>query len=266
MNMWKAARIGDVERLQRAIDVNGDVDIKDCKGHTPFWWACWCGNKECAMLLIDAGADTSPQQHLLEEVAYNGHTPILEMLLLLGSVVTAKAVWNAVFTRHWSCALFLLRHPSCKGLIFKDGTLCLALARRCSLICVRMLIDMGCPVAPPLNNPKCSLLKTAIVAQWSRTDDNGVAALLMRRDEVIRSIRPAVDHRGRATLFDWAPKWAIAMPCRWACIIVTALCKLRSPMLGGNGRDALQLLAKYIWALRRDTAWFARYVVEGEQI
>ena len=58
-------------------------------GSTPLCFACAKGSLQCALLLIDAGAEVNPSLTItfppLHEAALNGHVDCIEMLLKMGA-------------------------------------------------------------------------------------------------------------------------------------------------------------------------------------
>lgn len=73
-----AAKQGDVE-----------TNVHNIDGSTPLCFACAKGSLQCALLLIDAGAEVNPSLTItfppLHEAALNGHVDCIEMLLKMGA-------------------------------------------------------------------------------------------------------------------------------------------------------------------------------------
>ncbi len=82
---WKAAKAGDVETIQQALDVGVDVDAKTNYGATALAFAAERGHLNVVKILIEAGADVNNQDTFYGATpatwaSFNGHTEVAEFL------------------------------------------------------------------------------------------------------------------------------------------------------------------------------------------
>jgi ankyrin repeat protein len=96
VSLHTAAYIGDLQRVQKFIDVGANVDAKDQKGQTSLHYAAKAGQIQVAELLIanganvNAGDDWTP----LQEAAYNSKE-MVELLLAKGADIK-PGKWTAL--------------------------------------------------------------------------------------------------------------------------------------------------------------------------
>ena len=96
VDIWEAAKEGNIESVKQYLDAGGDVDAKndDWDGMTPLHYAVQLDHKEVAELLIAKGADVNVKEYLL------GYTPLhlatiygekeaIELLIAKGADVNA---------------------------------------------------------------------------------------------------------------------------------------------------------------------------------
>lgn len=92
--LWKAARSGDIKRVQSLISSGADVNSKNEDGLTPLHVAAVRGREAIVKLLIEQDADVTTKnkdgQTLLHHVAREGHVNIVELLLDSGADLSAK--------------------------------------------------------------------------------------------------------------------------------------------------------------------------------
>lgn len=56
MNVWLAAKTGDVVFIEQAISRGEDIHLQDAYGNSPFYYASLCGHADVLKALLDAGA------------------------------------------------------------------------------------------------------------------------------------------------------------------------------------------------------------------
>ena len=56
MNIFEAARRGNLEELKKLIKDGADLNAKDDWGRTAMMWAAWSGHTDCVELLKNKGA------------------------------------------------------------------------------------------------------------------------------------------------------------------------------------------------------------------
>lgn len=91
--LWKAARAGDIIRVQSLISSGADVNAKNEDGLTPIYSAIKYGQKAVVELLIsheaDVNAKTENGETPLHYSARQGHADIAELLLANGADINA---------------------------------------------------------------------------------------------------------------------------------------------------------------------------------
>ena len=94
MDIWQAAKSGNLaalnQRLEKGIDING----LDGKGISPLSWAAMAGQPEIVRLLIDRGANVNQKNKdggtPLHGAAFLGQTELVELLIENQAEVNAK--------------------------------------------------------------------------------------------------------------------------------------------------------------------------------
>jgi ankyrin repeat protein len=94
-DLVKAAKKGDLTKVQDLLAKGDDVNAKDKKGETALMWAALGGHVEMVQTLLARGADVNAKSHddatALMAAASNGHREVLEALLAKGADVNARA-------------------------------------------------------------------------------------------------------------------------------------------------------------------------------
>ena len=94
VDIWEAARTGNIEAVKQHLAAGTDVNAKSVSGGTALHMAAWKGHKYLAELLIAKGADVNAyaDNHatVLHQAATGGHKEIIELLIAEGADVNAK--------------------------------------------------------------------------------------------------------------------------------------------------------------------------------
>ncbi len=109
----QAAKDGNIEALNQAIDDGADINTKDDGGQTPLHFAADSGHREIAELLIAKGADVNakdgglvPPLHFestpLHSAVGGNHKEVAELLIAKGADVNAKGVLDGNTPLHWA--------------------------------------------------------------------------------------------------------------------------------------------------------------------
>jgi len=92
--IFDAARNGDLEQVERYIEEDGHVDIKDESRSTPLIAACWDGHLEVVELLVESGADIDAQYSAgntpLIVASWCGHLEVVAYLVDRGADIHVK--------------------------------------------------------------------------------------------------------------------------------------------------------------------------------
>jgi ankyrin repeat protein len=255
MDPFQAAREDNDEQLASILTPE-TIDESDGTGLTALHWACVCDSVRCVSWLVNARADVNATD-------MNGSTPLhvasshdsvrcAHLMIRAGANVLALDVegWTplhaaAVVGR---CdALGLLLEVTPDGVTQKDteGSTALHLAAQCgSLACCELLVTAGSEL-DALDEEECTPL-------WNALDScfDDVAEYLIDQGARLEKIRVAPNI---------PPPWAEDMflgrqACRSSALAFAGL-RRRSRVIGGNGRDVLQLIARLIWESRRSEQW-----------
>jgi peptidoglycan/LPS O-acetylase OafA/YrhL len=94
LNIWAAARAGDVGAIERHLASGVAVEALDPeRGGTPLLWAAVTGRAEAIELLIERGADVNAVDRdggtALHAAAFLGHEKVVEVLIRSGAKVNA---------------------------------------------------------------------------------------------------------------------------------------------------------------------------------
>jgi ankyrin repeat protein len=94
VDIFKAARTGNIEVVKQYLAAGEDVNAKDNFGRTPFHLAAFYGRKELVELLIDNGADVNAKDNFgrtpFHLAAFYGRKELVELLIDNGADVNAK--------------------------------------------------------------------------------------------------------------------------------------------------------------------------------
>ena len=95
VDIWEAARTGNIEAVKQHIAAGTDLNVKGDRGITPLLVAVMNGHKEITELLIAEGADVNAQDNdagwaPLHAAARKGLKPVVELLIAAGADVNAK--------------------------------------------------------------------------------------------------------------------------------------------------------------------------------
>ncbi|MFN7729248.1 MAG: ankyrin repeat domain-containing protein [Bdellovibrio sp.] len=89
MDIFTAARSGDVKTIQRLIESGISVNSKNEKGHSPLMLASYNGYYDATKLLIGLGGDVNSvdesSNSILMGVVFKGHSQIFELLAEAGA-------------------------------------------------------------------------------------------------------------------------------------------------------------------------------------
>ena len=109
VDIWEAARTGNIEAVKQHLADGGDVNVKDKErwidfrsgfrlrrnGETPLHDAAYGGHKEVAELLISKGADVNAKNNdgvtPLHDAARKSRKEVAELLIAKGAEVNAKS-------------------------------------------------------------------------------------------------------------------------------------------------------------------------------
>ena len=97
VDIWEAARTGNIEAVKQHLAAGVDVNAKDKYGESPLLFAATFGHKEIAELLIANGADVNTKidkigMTPLHIATGQGYKEIVELLIAKGADVNAKVV------------------------------------------------------------------------------------------------------------------------------------------------------------------------------
>ena len=91
--LWAAAKLGDVEAINRHLAKGADVSQLDAAGLTPLSWAALLGQAEAAAALIDGGADVLATDYdgttALHCAAFMGESAVASLLVENGANINA---------------------------------------------------------------------------------------------------------------------------------------------------------------------------------
>ena len=95
VDIWEAARTGNIEAVKQHLAAGVDVNAKDKYGESPLLFAATFGHKEIAELLIANGADVNTKidkigMTPLHIATGQGYKEIVELLIAKGADVNAK--------------------------------------------------------------------------------------------------------------------------------------------------------------------------------
>ena len=96
VDIWEAAKVGNIESVKQYLDAGGDVDAKDKYEWTGLSWAAAEGQNEIVDLLIAKGADVNAKDYRvrtpLHSAAAHGHKEVAKLLIIHGADVNAKGL------------------------------------------------------------------------------------------------------------------------------------------------------------------------------
>jgi ankyrin repeat protein len=97
VDIWEAAKEGNIESVKQYLDAGGDVDAKDKYEWTALRWAAAGGQNEIVELLIAKGADVNAKDYRvrrtpLHSAAAHGHKEVAKLLIINGADVNAKGL------------------------------------------------------------------------------------------------------------------------------------------------------------------------------
>ena len=91
--LWAAAKLGDVEAINRHLAKGADASQLDAAGLTPLSWAALLGQTDAAEALIDSGADVHATDNegttALHCAAFMGETAMVRLLVKSGANINA---------------------------------------------------------------------------------------------------------------------------------------------------------------------------------
>ncbi len=170
MEIIKATKENDTERLQDLLNKGVVVDARDTDQRTALMWATYQNNVEASKLLIDAGADVNAQDDRLESPFL--HAGALGYLEILKACLATDKVDHMLLNRYGGTALI----PACerghtdvvKQLLKIDGypidhvnnlgwtalmeAIVLGNGGHTHTHIVQLLVDAGCDVGIPDGN------------------------------------------------------------------------------------------------------------------
>lgn len=221
MDAAKAGMLGRVTELLTEVNVNA----RDAIERTALHWACQEGHTECVRLLLASGADASvvdvSGRLALHVAASNGHTACVQLLLAARpSDVAAVGLYRRT-------ALHLAAMYGMAD-------------------CCRLLLDAGSEVDASDKGGNTPLY-------WALSNNyQHIVELLLDRGGKLSNVQLGEDIRE-------VPAWALLIverrnACRAACVGILGLLR-RTHVIGGNGRDALRLVAVAVWRSRLSEEW-----------
>lgn len=87
--IFEEARSGNCEALRQYLDLGGDIEIRNFKGHTLLMLACYNNNVDASQFLIDRGADVNSMDDMgnsiLMGACFKGHVGVAEILINSGA-------------------------------------------------------------------------------------------------------------------------------------------------------------------------------------
>lgn len=89
MDLFAAARAGDMAEIKRLLQEGANPNLKNDKGHSPLMIASYNGHLSASQLLIEAGAEVNSvddsTNSILMGVVFKGHSAIFELLVQAGA-------------------------------------------------------------------------------------------------------------------------------------------------------------------------------------
>jgi ankyrin repeat protein len=202
------------------LKVGANANARDIHGMTPLHWAAHYSHSLCVQLLLAAGADPSIADNDMNiPLHYARCSPECAALL-----ISAYPAGVNVVGQYKRTALHVAAH---------NGTLDVCL----------MLLAAG-SVIDAMEHSGCTPLYFALFR-----GKRDIAEMLLDHGAQLDIIYP-----------ESIPEWAtFFVECRKACrsssYAILELARRGSPLIGGNRRDALGLVARSVWANRRDECW-----------
>lgn len=253
------AYTGDLERLQESVNAR-NVDTVVNGLNTALTYACRGGHPHVIRWLLSIGANPNlvlvhslavfPECSPLLLTAMNNHVICAQLLIEAGADPRIVSGYCRAIPLHSAfcsveCSALLIRaYPA--GIHVKDrrGYIPLHYAAEYGALDVcKMLLDAGSVVDARSEFDHTSL-KTALI-----NDQRAVTKLLLEYGAQMSNVNMKP-----------IPHWAVVfVECRDACRetsrALLELARRRSPVIGGNNRDVLGLIAKIVWHSRYDESW-----------
>ena len=89
MDLFTAARSGQLEEIKNLLASGADINQKNEKGYSPLMLACYNGQYNAAQFLIQSGADVNSVDEntnsILMGVVFKGHSVIFDLLAKSGA-------------------------------------------------------------------------------------------------------------------------------------------------------------------------------------
>ena len=94
LDLWQAAKAGDVRRLTILVANGADVDAKDHRGYSPLMLAIYSGQIEASEFLLSLKADPNSADAggntVFMGAAFKGHLDLVQRLLAAGADSTLR--------------------------------------------------------------------------------------------------------------------------------------------------------------------------------
>lgn len=206
-----------------------DVNVRKEKGRTLLHDAAILGRPECVKALIRAGADAA----ITDNYRY---TPL-----------------HYVTSSTGCCALLIQAYPQgCFSLNSSGRTPLHTVAVSAAHHVCKMLLDAGC-VVDVVDFTDCTPLYLSFSCVYGYDSyRRAVSELLLDHGAKFENLK----YKSTLQPPHWARLFvARRIACRASCWAMLKLAKQRSPLISGNGRDVLGLLAREIWKTRKCEAW-----------
>lgn len=202
------------------LKLGANANARDIHGMTPLHWAAHYSRSRCVQLLLAAGADPSIADNDMNIPLHCArYSPECAALLISAYPVGVNVVGQYKLTPLHVAA--------------NIGSLDVCL----------MLIDAG-SVIDSMEHRGCTPLYFALFR-----GKRDIAEMLLEHGAQLNLIYP-----------ESIPEWATFFvecrkACRSSCYAILELARRGSPVIGGNRRDALGLVARSVWVTRRDEYW-----------
>lgn len=246
MQQCIAAYYGDFDKV-RAVVTEENVNALD-DGVTALWNACWPGSDDIVAWLIKHGADVNQASDWtpLYVASIYSYSRCIKLLLDAGADASIPTGTGCiplhVSTKSLKCVSLLL-HSYPDGVYVMDekgDTPLHSAAARGTLEACLLMLQAG-SIVDAKNNEGHTPLCFAFLY-----DNRPVAELL-------------IDH-GAYWNLEEAPEWVPSFvaqrnACRASCYAMLELARRKSPVIGGNRRDVLRLIAALVWNTRLNEMW-----------
>lgn len=243
-----AAYYGDFDKVRAVVTKENVNALYD--GVTALWNACWPGSDDIVAWLIKRGADVNQASDWtpLYVASIYSYSRCIKLLLDAGADASIPT-GNGCIPLHVAhesptCVSLLIRsYPDGVYVMDEKGDTPLhSAAARGTLEACLLMLQAGSIVDAKNNQGHTPLLFAFVY------DNRPVAELLIDRG--------ANWDLEEAPTPKWVPSFiARRNACRASCYAMLELARRKSPVIGGNRRDVLRLIAALVWNTRLDKTW-----------